>query len=779
MTDTPWDDPATPAPQRAAALLAAMTAEEKVAQLTSVWLVVDEGTGEVAPSQMTFGGTPAWTPEEALARGVGHLTRPLGSRPLDPVAGARQVNELQRRLVEDTRLGIPAICHEECLSGAMFQGATAFPAPLNLASTWDPELVQAMTAVVARQMRAVGATQGLAPVADVAADARWGRTEETMGEDPYLAGRMVSAYVRGLQGGGDPGDLGHAVVATLKHFCAYGASEGGRNFAPAHVGPRELADVYQIPFEMAVAEGGALAVMNAYQEIDGVPCAASHRLLTEVLRDEWGFTGMVVADYGAVRFLDNLHKVAADPAECCALALSAGLDVELPNPVDFPGGVPAALDRGLLDPAVVDRAVLRVLTVKFALGLFEQPYVDPGAVPAALRRPEDGALAAEIARRSVTLLKNDGLLPLDPGAGTTVAVLGPNADDPWALYGNYSFENHIVSTHFAEDAPAPAAPSVLAELRRVLGSGRVVHAPGCDVRGEDRSGLAAAADLARAADVALVVVGDRAGHFNLGTVGEGSDTADLSLPGVQDELVRAVLDTGTPTVVVLLAGRPHALGEAADRAGAVVQGWFPGESGSAALADVLVGRAEPCGRTPVTFSRTAGAQPRTYRHVTLARGLPPQADFEPVFPFGHGLAYTTFSYDDLEVTPAAVPVDGTFEVVCRVTNTGARSGDEVVQLYLFDRVASVTRPVQQLAGFARVPLEAGRSARVRFAVPVDLLSFTGLDGRRRVEPGVTSVLVGASSADIRLRGKVEVTGTVRTIGPGRALSSEALVEPAG
>jgi beta-glucosidase-like glycosyl hydrolase len=781
-----YRDPTAPVAERVGDLLDRMSVAEKVAQLTSIWLTLDVDTGEVAPSQTTFGGTPAWSPRQALASGVGQITRLLGSRPVDPSDGARMVNEVQRQLTEGTRLGIPAICHEECLAGAMFDGATSFPSPLNLASTWDPGLVQEMTSAIARQMRAVGATQGLAPVADVARDARWGRVEETLGEDPYLVGLLVSAYVRGLQGseGGATGDLRTGVIATLKHFCGYSFSEGGRNFAPTHVGPRELADVFLVPFEMAVREGGALSVMNAYQEIDGQPPAASRQLLTAVLRDEWGFAGFTVADYGAIQFLQNLHKVAADSAEAAALAIHAGLDVELPNPVDYPGGIPEALDRGLLDQADVDLSVGRVLGLKFRLGLFEHPFVDVAAVPAALSRPEDAALGAEIARRSIVLLHNTGILPLvDPipggsaGGRGRVAVIGPNAADPLALFGNYSFENHIVSTHFADQVDAVDAPTVLDALAGRLGEDRVVHEPGCTVQGGGTEGIAVAAAAAASADLVVLVLGDRAGHFNLGTVGEGSDTAHLGLPGEQSALADAVLDAGTPTVVILLAGRPHAISGIKSRAAAVVQAWFPGSSGAGAITDVLFGDAEPTGRSPITFSAGAGTMPRFYNHKLLAMGVPRQADFEPVFPFGHGLSYTTFEYSDLGVTPAEVPADGEFSVSCTVANTGDRPGDEVVQLYLHDRLASVTRPVMELKGFARAAIEPGASARITFTVPADLLSFSGPDLRRRVEPGRFSVLVGASAEDIRLAGRLDVVGEVRVVGSGRRLTSTSVVSP--
>jgi beta-glucosidase-like glycosyl hydrolase len=762
--DATYRDPRRPVAERVADLVARMTLDEKVAQLCSIWLMVDPERGEVAPAQFAtlFGGDP--DPERLLGQGVGEITRPLGTRPVDPTAGAQMVNDLQRRLVEGTRLGIPAICHEECLTGLMAQGATSFPSPLNFGSTWDPDLVEQVGRAIGRQMRAVGAHQGLAPVADVARDPRWGRIEETMGEDPYLVGVMVSAYVRGLQG--DAATTG--VIATLKHFAAYSFSEGGRNFAPAHVGPRELRDVFFVPFEMAIRTAGAGSVMNSYQEIDGEHPAASRRLLTEILRDELGFDGFVVADYGAVSFLHQFNGVAADAAEAAALALRAGLDVELPAAAAFLQ-LPEAIERDLVSETDVDRAVGRVLAAKFRLGLFEQPYVDPDAVD--LDTADARALAVEVARRSVTLLANDGILPLDPDRLARVAVVGPNAAEPMALFGNYSFENHLVSTHFHDAAGVVEAVTVRDELRRRLGDGHVVYERGCPVMGHDRSGIAAAAAAAAEADVAVVVVGDKAGHFKLGTVGEGTDTTDLSLPGVQGDLVHEVIATGTPTIVVLLNGRPFALGSMAERAAAIVEAWFPGQGGAGALVDILMGEAEPGGRTTVTFPHTAGAQPVFYNHKPLAAGFPNQDEYGAVFPFGHGLGYTTFDYHDLSIEPATVPTDGAFTVACSVTNTGRRAGDEVVQLYLRDPIASVTRPVLELKGFTRVALEPGTTRRVEFVVSSDVLSFAGPDLGRIVEPGTIEVKVGASSADIRLHGAVELVGETRRVGGDRTMTT--------
>jgi beta-glucosidase len=760
--DPAYRDPTLGVLERVADLLGRMTRDEKIAQLCGIWLTLDPGGGEVAPYQGMFsqGGLD---PEEKLRHGIGQLTRPLGSAPVAAADGARMVNELQRRMVEETRLGIPVLAHDECLTGYMTLGATSFPAPLNWGSTWHPELVAEVAAAIRDEMRSTGARQGLAPVADVIRDARWGRVEECIAEDPYLVGVMVSAYVRGLQGT----DLTEGVVATPKHFAGYAASEGGRNFAPAHVGPREMADVYLVPFEMAIKEAGARSVMNAYQDVDGEPAASSRHLLTEVLRERWGFDGTVVSDYYAVSFLHMLHHTASGPVDAAAAALRAGIDVELPNPDCYPE-LGRALDEGLLTDDDLDLAVERVLRTKFELGLFESPYVDPDAVE--LNRPEARALARQMAEESIVLLANDGVLPLGPT--TAVAVIGPNADDPLALFGNYSYQRHVAS--HLPDAPTGRAATTLLDAFRERFD-HVTAARGCDVTGIDTSGFDEAVTLAGEADVAVVVVGDTAGHFRQGTVGEGTDTDDLSLPGVQQQLVDAVVATSTPTVVVLVNGRPFALARLAEQAAAVVEAWFPGEEGAGAVADVVSGAVNPSGRTTVTFSRSAGAQPLFYNQKRLARGVPDSPHVEAVWPFGHGLSYTTFEYGDLTCT-AEAPVDGTLTVTCTVTNRGTRAGTEVAQLYVRDDTASVTRPIKELKGFARVSLPPDGRATVTFTIPVDLLSFTGLDGRRIVEPGTGSVMVGASSADIRLQAPFELVGDVRVVGEDRALTSSVHVD---
>ncbi len=759
--------------KRADDLLPRMSRDEKIAQLCSVWLTLDPASGDFAPFQGMFMNTPI-DQRELLRHGIGQITRPFGSRPVAPRDGARALNAFQRHLVETTRLGIPAIAHEEALTGFMTSGATQFPSPLNYGATWDPALIRRVADAIRRQMRAVGTHQALAPVADVVRDARWGRDEECVAEDAYLVGSIVSAYVAGLQGD----DLRSGIAATLKHFCGYSGSEGGRNFAPLHAGPRELADVFLLPFEMAVKTARAKSVMNAYIDVDGIPCAASRYLLTEVLRERWGFDGIVVADYFAVRMLHQLHHVTEGPTESAAAALGAGLDVELPTSECYARGLGEALDRGLLDVATLDASVRRVLHLKFELGVFEAPYVDLEAIE--IERPAERALAREVAEKSIVLLANDGVLPIAASL-RRLAVIGPNAADPMALFGNYSFQNHVAS-HFPQH-PIEPAPTLEGALRARFGAARVAYAEGCRIMeakgrlSEDRSGIAAAVACAREAELVIVAVGDKAGHFRTGTVGEGTDATDLTLPGVQAEMLEAVLATGTPTVVVLVNGRPFDLSRIAGRAAAIVEAWFPGQDGAAAIAAVLAGDVNPSGKTTLGFARGAGVQPRFYDHKPLACGVPRLPAFEPVFAFGHGLSYTSFAYDALSITPERVATDGQVEVAFTLRNTGPRDGEEIVQLYLHDPVASVTRPVRQLRGFARVALAAGAAARVAFRVHADLCSFSGPDLARIVEAGRIEVAVGASSADLRLQGAFHIDGALRRVGEDRVLMTPVSIVP--
>nr|WP_260216959.1 glycoside hydrolase family 3 N-terminal domain-containing protein [Curtobacterium sp. PhB115] len=763
---------------RPTTLLAAMTLEEKAAQLVGYWL---DQNGVVAPMQGEMAATQAGTTLADITRdGIGQFTRVYGTRPVEPDERAAWLWAEQRRLKRETRLGIPALVHEECLTGLAAWKAATFPTPLAWGASFDPELVEQVGAAIGSSMRQLGVHQGLAPVLDVIRDPRWGRVDECIGEDPYLVGTVGTAYVRGLQSAG--------VDATLKHFLGYSASQAGRNHAPVHVGAREVADVFLPPFEMAVRDGGARSVMNSYAEIDGVPVAANTELLTGVLRDELGFDGTVVADYFSVAFLEVMHGIAADRGEAAGLALEAGIDVELPTGDAYLAPLVDRVRSGLLDEAFVDRAVLRVLRQKERLGLLDPDvFEDEPPTDIDLDTPLHRSLAKQLAARSLVLLSNDdAVLPLRPGA--SVAVIGPNADRAEALQGCYSFANHVLASH--PDLPLGfEIPTVREALTDALGPSAVRFAAGSAVTGSDRDGFADAVAVASASDVAVVVVGDQAGLFGRGTVGEGNDTESLDLPGVQRELVEAVVATGTPTVMVLLTGRPYAIGWALDadvdgtdvhgadaldddaddtdarpgvraRPAAVVQAFFPGEGGGLAVADLLTGAASPSGRLPVSLPRAAGAQPYTYLHPRL--GGPSDvtaADSTPVRPFGFGLGYTSFAYEDL-VVDDSVPSDAVFEASVTVRNTGERSGEDVVQLYGHDVHATVTRPEVQLLGYARVALGAGESTRVRFRVPVQRFAFTDRGMRKVVEPGDVQVWVASHAAASRPGGPVQAGGIV-------------------
>ena len=627
-----------------------------------------------------------------------------------------------------------------------------------------------MAVQIGTSMRAVGVHQGLAPVLDVTVDPRWGRTEETIGEDPYLVATVGTAYVRGLESTG--------LICTLKHFVGYSASRGGRNLAPAAITGRQIADLLLPPFEMAIRLGGARSVMHAYTDIDGIPTASDPYLLSDVLRDTWDFTGTVVADYFGISFLELLHGVAADPAQAAALALAAGVDVELPTVRCFGAPLIGAVERGEVAEALVDRAARRVLLQKCELGMLD-PSWDPGPAAADgvdLDPPSARQIAGQLAEESIILLANDGILPLSgPLAdGGRIAVVGPRADDPLAMLGCYSFPSHV-GVKYPDLDIGVEIPTFLAALRQELPDSDIGYAPGCGVEDPDPSGLAAAVALAAGSDICIAVVGDRSGLFGRGTSGEGCDAADLNLPGIQGQLLDALLATGTPVVIVLLTGRPYALGPF-PAAAAVVQAFFPGQEGGPALARVLSGAANPSGRLPVSVPRHVGAQPTTYIGSTLARrSTVSSIDPSPLYPFGHGLSYTTFRWEDIEGHAAQVPTDGTIGVGLTVRNVGERPGTEIVQLYLHDPVAQVTRPTVVLIGYARVPLEPGQQRRVEFTIHTDLTSFIGRAGQRIVEPGRIELRLGTSSASTVASLPVDLVGPERTIGGPRQMTADVQI----
>jgi beta-xylosidase len=775
-TTHPWHNTALPTAERVAALIEALTLEEKIAQLYGIWVGASSDGEEVAPYQHDMEENIDL--DALLPRGLGQLTRPFGSAPVDAALGALSLLRTQERIVSASRFGIPAIAHEECLAGFAAWGATAYPVPLSWGATFNPSLVESMAGRIGADMRSVGVHQGLAPVLDVVRDARWGRVEETIGEDPYLVGTVASAYVRGLESAG--------IVATLKHFVGYSASKAGRNLAPVSIGSRELADVLLPPFEMAIREGGARSVMHAYTDIDGVPSASDESLLTTLLRDTWGFAGTVVADYFGIAFLRSLHGVAGSWGDAAAAALTAGVDVELPTVKTFGEPLLDAIADGRLAESVIDRALTRVLAQKVELGLLD---ADWSAVPStltgvALTDPEslrgtvdldsgaNRAIARELAEQSVILLSNNGILPLD--RPRRIAVVGPNANDPMAVLGCYSFPAHVGMQH--PDIPLGLhLPTLLASVIAEFGDSEVLYALGTTIDGGETDGFAEAVALAATADVVITVLGDRAGLFGRGTSGEGCDAESLQLPGEQLALLDAILATGTPTVVSLLSGRPYALGRAVTDAAAIVQTFFPGEEGTPAIAGVLSGRINPSGRLPVSVPAHAGAQPSSYLAAPLARATGvSNIDPTAAFAFGHGMGYSTFEYSDpdSEQTSAAAPpvaIDGSAVLQVRVRNAGTRAGAEVVQLYLHDPVASVVRPVQRLIGYQRVELGVGEEAVFSIEVPTDVASFSSRTGTRIVEPGEIVLGIGASSADIHLTRSVEFVGEPRVVDHTRRL----------
>ena len=763
---TIYRDAAYSTAERVQDLLARMTLVEKIAQLGSFWvyeLQDEQGFSERKAAAL-------------IGQGIGQITRVGGGSTLAPQDVAKMANTIQAYLVNHTRLGIPTIIHDECCSGYLALGATCFPQIIGLASTWTPELAERMTSVIRIQMRAVGARQGLSPVLDVARDPRWGRVEETFGEDPLLAAQMGIAYVRGLQGA----DLQDGVMATGKHFVGHGISEAGLNCTPVHLGPRELRDVYLMPFEAAIREAGLASMMNAYSELDGVVVAASRAFMTDLLRYELGFHGLVVSDYEAISMLHDYHRVASDPAGAARLALNAGIDVELPTTKCYGSVLLDAVRSGLISESLIDTAVERVLRKKFELGLFENPYVDVDRVLSVYETSEQRQLARQIATQSIVLLKNDGgVLPL-PKTVNTIAVIGPNAHQARHLLGDYSHPAHIetllernpeLATVLKCDAQSTGiiegsvkVPTILEAIcQKVSPDTRVLFARGCSINGTDRSGFDEAVKVAQAADAIVVVVGDKSGLTIDCTCGESRDRADLGLPGVQQELVQAVAAFGKPIVVVLVNGRPLAIPWIAENIPALVEAWLPGEEGGAAIADILFGDANPGGKLPMTFPRAVGQIPIFYSHKPSGGRSQWHGDYvslptTPLFPFGHGLSYTQFEYSNLRIDPLRVEANKCVTISAEVKNVGAWAGDEVVQLYIRDEVASVPRPVKELKGFKRIQLVPGETCTVVFEMPIDQLGFYDEALQLVVEPGTIQVMIGSSSTDIRLNASFEILG---------------------
>lgn len=730
--------------RRVADLLSRMTLEEKVAQLTCLW-----GNRPQVNPQTDFatdrGDFSPAKAAEVMKYGIGQIARQRERK--DPHEGAKFANDVQKWLLENTRLGIPAILHDEILHGHMAKGSTSFPQPIALATMWDPEFITKVFTAGALETRARGSQQVLGPNLDLARDPRWGRTEETYGEDPYFTSRMAVAIVKALQGPGPGIDENH-VIATAKHFAAHGQPESGTNIGPVNFSERALREYYLPSFKAAVTEAGIMSVMPSYNEIDGVPSHANKWLLQKLLRDEWGFKGHVVSDYYAIPQMVDLHHIAADKSAAAKLAIQAGVDTELPDPDAYPDLI-RLVKEGQVSEATIDQAVARNLRAKFLLGLFENPYVDVERAVRVTNSPEHRALAAEAARRSITLLKNENnLLPLNLSSMKSIAVIGPNAAQ--VHLGGYS------------DEPGRGV-SVLQGIKEKVGDGiKVSYAEGSKITkeggvwfadtahlsdpAEDQKLIAEAVAVAKTADVALLVLGG-----NEDTNKEGwadthlGDRDSLDLVGRQNDLVKAVLETGKPTVVLLINSGPLSINYIAENVPAILEGFYLGQETGVGVADVLFGDYNPAGKLTISFPRSVGQLPLFYNRKPSARRGYLFANKEPLFPFGFGLSYTTFAYSDLKVNPARIGPGENARVSVTVTNTGKRAGDEIVQLYIRDLVSSVTRPIMELKDFKRISLAPGESKSVEFVITPDKLSFLDLNMKSVVEPGWFDIMVGTSS----------------------------------
>lgn len=744
-----YKDPNASIDERVEDLLGRMTLEEKIAQMNM------NGMGEY----------------RQLPHGAGVVESPF----ISVQEIARMSSETKRYARENTRLGIPPIQIGECLHGQLAMGATIFPQAIAQGSTWNPALVERMASVIALEASASGVDQALSPLFDLAREPRYGRTEECYGEDPYLVARMGVAFVEGMQGKAEytrvhgiaPGKL----MCTAKHFAGYSVPAGGKNLAPSSLGEREMRTLHLYPFEKVVKEANVCAVMPSYNEVDGMPAHSNRWLLTDVLRGEWGFGGYVFTDYGGLSQLHNFHHVAADASEAAVMGINAGVDLEAARP-DAYARLSDLVKAGKVKEEQIDAAVRRILRAKFMAGLFDKPYPDPERLSEVVHRPEHVALALEVAQESAVLLKNDSaLLPLDASKLKSLAVIGPNADQ--VQYGDYTYTRDNRS-----------GVTILQGLRDRLGSRvQVNYAKGCNITGSDRSGIAAAVEAASKSDVAVVVLGETSVILSglgwgvgLGeneprdpfVSGEGYDLTSLDPPGVQRELLQAVCATGKPVVLVMVHGRPWSIDWEKDHVPAILEAWYPGEQGGNAIAGILLGEVNPSGRLNCSVPRSVGHLPVTYDYKPSARGInrepgtpeKPGRDYvfsspAPLFAFGHGLSYTTFEYSDLKIDNNESAK--TVKVSVNVRNTGSRDGKEVVQLYVNDRVSSVTTPQKMLKGFDKIELKAGEQKTVTFDLPYDELALWNASMQRVVEPGEFAVMIGRSAEDIALSGSFVVS----------------------
>jgi len=760
-----YKNPSLPVNKRVADLLDRMTLEEKIGQFRQImrgWKAYRKQRNNIVISEEF---------KNILSgNGIGALYGVLRADPwsgvtlktgLTPKQGAEVINNIQRFAIEKSRLGIPLLFSEECPHGHMAIGATVFPVPIALASTWNPKLIQKMASVVAKETRAQGGSVGYGPILDVARDPRWSRIEETFGEDPYLCSQMGVAMVKGLQGKKLHTD--HTIISTLKHFVAYGESEGGHNCAPAHIGEREFREVLLSVFHAAI-KAGAQSVMSSYNEIDGIPCTCNKKLLTDILRKEWNFEGFVIPDGSAIELLsvtyngatEHMHRVANDYREAGILAMEAGVDLGL-GEVDFTNYLLQGVNSGKLSIDTINKAVSRILRVKFLLGLFEKPYVDVDRVEGIVGTKKHCQLSREIARESIILLKHkNSTLPLKKNI-KSIAVIGPNAHNMYNQLGDYT---------------APQRPgdivTVLDGIKGKVSKNTIInYATGCRIRDKSKDGFEEALNAVKKSEVAIVVVGGSSArdfdveYADTGAAivtnksvisdmecGEGVDRAELDLAGVQLDLIKEIYKIGIPMIVVLINGRPLSINWIAENVDAIIEAWYPGQEGGNAIADILFGDYNPAGRLPVSIPKSSGQLPIYYNHKPSARKNYVFLDSEPLFPFGYGLSYTTFKYSNLRITPKRISPAGKVKVSVDVANTGSLKGDEVVQMYIRDEVSSVTRPVKELKGFERITLRPGEIKTVTFSITSDKLKFYDIDMKYTVEPGRFKIMVGGNQAEV-------------------------------
>ena len=743
-----YKDSNQPIEKRINDLLSKMTLDEKVAQVLCIWQ---------AKKDLIMNPDGSFNMEMAkknLPHGIGQIGRPSEAYNRDDLNNrtAKEMaiftNAVQKYFIEETRLGIPVVFHEECLHGHAAKDGTSFSQPIGLAGTWDVDLIERLFAMTALEARSRGAHQALAPVVDVCREPRWGRVEETYGEDPYLASRMGVAAVKGFQGTEVMIGKNH-MISTLKHMTGHGQPESGMNIGPANYSERIIREIFLQPFKAAIQEAGAMSVMASYNEIDGVPSHINRWMLTDILRGEWGFEGYVVADYAGIEELYTRHKVTADKKEAAKKAINAGVDIELPDIHAFPS-IKELIENGELSLTVLDRTVKRLLRPKFLLGLFDDPYVNPDYAEKVVGSKEHAKLALEAAQKTITLLKNENnTLPLNASDFNKIAVIGPNADQ--VLLGGYS------------DSP-PYYITALEGIKKHVGEDKVVYAEGCRIteKGswyldpivkpdpkDDEKRMQEAVEVAKESDIVILVLGgnELTSREAWGTGDHLGDRADLQMTGNQEELTKRILELNKTVVVALFGGKPLAINYLNDNVPAILECWYLGQEAGNALADVIFGEVNPSGKLPISFARSAGHLPVFYNYKPTARRGFLWDDTSPLFAFGFGLSYTTFSYQNVRLEKETINKTEETKVLVDVTNTGKMNGDEIVQMYIRDKISSVTRPIKELKGFSKISLKPGETKTVTLEISPEKLSMWDYDMNWVVEPGEFDIMVGSSSRD--------------------------------